>query len=202
MSSWFDSSPFTGLFRAIFLDWYLKATGQALVSQSWLTAAKLRLGESLEEKEEETDPVKHSVRIDTANESTVRIYNGSSTVDVSAGQTLKVQSDIYITKTCSGANGLDIGVPRASSWYYIYLIGDGQRVDGLLSLSAQSPTLPSGYTMSKLVGSVYAEDDGKFTQSSQLGGSVVTTSKLVFNGVGVSKLAPKTLWDVMGLKGR
>lgn len=49
----------------------------------------------------------------------------------------------------AGANGLDVGAANsqaASTYYYTYVIWNGTTVAGLLSLSATSPTLPSGYT--------------------------------------------------------
>jgi type II secretory pathway pseudopilin PulG len=56
----------------------------------------------------------------------------------------------------SGANGLDTGSEAASTWYAVYVITNdaGTSVAGLYSTNFTSPTLPSGYTKSRRVGSV------------------------------------------------
>ncbi len=51
-----------------------------------------------------------------------------------------------------GANGLDAGTQQASTFYYIYVIAKEDGTKALLgSVSATSPTLPSGYTYSGLI---------------------------------------------------
>jgi hypothetical protein len=55
--------------------------------------------------------------------------------------------------TTSGANGLDTGTVTANVWYYLYEIYNPTTTTAalLMSLSATSPTMPSGYTMKKLI---------------------------------------------------
>lgn len=69
--------------------------------------------------------------------------------------------------TASGASGLDTGA-EGNKWYYIYIIAkaDGT-VNGLLSASATSPTLPAGYIYYALVSAVHntAGDFVDFIQS-------------------------------------
>ena len=90
----------------------------------------------------------------------------NSQVAISAGEArsdddtdnLKVTSAITpIDITTSGANGLDTGSEASNTWYYIWVIKNptGPTYAGLLSTSATSPTLPSGYTKKRLVGTVY-----------------------------------------------
>ncbi|MBF0237976.1 MAG: hypothetical protein HQM12_09745 [SAR324 cluster bacterium] len=56
--------------------------------------------------------------------------------------------------TSSGAGGLDTGSEAANTWYYIWVISNGTTTTGLLSTSAASPTMPSGYSFKRLVGAV------------------------------------------------
>jgi len=51
-------------------------------------------------------------------------------------------------------NGLDTGGESSDAWYYVYVIWDGTTVASLFSLSATTPTLPTGYTYKALVGAV------------------------------------------------
>lgn len=51
-----------------------------------------------------------------------------------------------------GAGGLDTGSIAASTWYSVWVIWNGNTVAGLLSLSATSPAMPSGYTHKARVG--------------------------------------------------
>ena len=55
----------------------------------------------------------------------------------------------------AGAGGLDIGAANsqlASTWYSVWVIGNGVATSTLLSLSATSPTMPAGYTHRARVG--------------------------------------------------
>ena len=52
---------------------------------------------------------------------------------------------VVINTTTTGANGLDTGSRAANTWYNIFLINNGTTTAGLASLSATSPTLPTGY---------------------------------------------------------
>lgn len=57
--------------------------------------------------------------------------------------------------TVSGLLGLDTGTEQSDIWYYLWVIAkeDGT-VSSILSASATSPSLPSGYTRKRLVGYV------------------------------------------------
>lgn len=68
-----------------------------------------------------------------------------------------------ITKTNTGAwvvgtgNGcMDTGSAAVSTWYHIYLIEktDRSAVDAICSLSASAPTMPTGWTFSRRIGSM------------------------------------------------
>ncbi len=68
--------------------------------------------------------------------------------------------------------GLEIGTAlSANTWYYIYLIGstDGTLTDVLFSISAAMPTLPSGYTYSRRIGSLRTDATSNVTAYLQAG---------------------------------
>ena len=106
----------------------------------------------------------------------------STTVDIDADYlTLFNSSNIgYIASsinlspiiTGSGANGLDTGTEASSTWYHIWVIYNGTTVAGLLSTSATSPTMPSGYTYKKYVGAVYNNSSSNFVNFHQVGNVV------------------------------
>lgn len=56
----------------------------------------------------------------------------------------------------TNAGGLDTGSKAASTWYYVWLIrkDSNAAIDALFSLSATSPTMPSGYTGKRRLGSI------------------------------------------------
>lgn len=59
--------------------------------------------------------------------------------------------------TAGGGNGgLDTGSPAANTWYHVYIIipTAGGTTDLLISLSATSPTMPSGYTQFRRIGAI------------------------------------------------
>jgi hypothetical protein len=73
-----------------------------------------------------------------------------------SGNALKASAvNLTVDIAASGANGLDTGSASADTWYYVWVISNGTTTAGLLSLSATSPTLPSGYTFKALVGADY-----------------------------------------------
>jgi hypothetical protein len=83
---------------------------------------------------------------------------------------LTVGSDITLDITASGINGLDTGVESPNTWYYIYLILNPTLglVRGLLSASATSPVLPSGYTAKRLIGAVRNDGSSNFFRFNQV----------------------------------
>jgi len=64
--------------------------------------------------------------------------------------------------TASGVNGLDTGAEAGNTWYYLYVIYNDTTVASLLSTSATAPTLPSGYTYSRLVSAVRNDGSSNF----------------------------------------
>jgi hypothetical protein len=87
-------------------------------------------------------------------------------VDIASGIAVNSTSTVYIKSagytvdfSSSGAvNKLDTGTIAASTWYHVFVIAkaDGT-TGGLASLSATAPTLPSGYTVFRRVGSVLTD---------------------------------------------
>jgi hypothetical protein len=78
--------------------------------------------------------------------------------DIESGSTKVV--DI----AASGAGGLDTGIPANDTWYFAWIIKNltTSAIEGLLSLSSTSPTLPAGYTKKRLLGSVRRNGAGNF----------------------------------------
>lgn len=116
------------------------------------------------------------------NEGLVVKYVSATTVDIDAdyltlfdsSNLAYIASSVNLTAaiTASGVNGLDTGSEATSTWYHIYVIYNGTTVASLLSASATSPTLPSGYTFKKYVGAVYNDSGDDFDSFHQLGNSV------------------------------
>ena len=86
-----------------------------------------------------------------------------SKVDIKSGRCRCANDNCFIVLantitldiTVSGVNGLDTGIEAIDTWYAIHVINDEQGVldqAGLLSISATSPTLPSGYDTFRRVG--------------------------------------------------
>ena len=67
-----------------------------------------------------------------------------------------------------GPNGLDAGSLAASTFYHVYLIDDGTTTAGLLSLSATTPTLPSGYVYFSRIGARITNGSSNFISVNQV----------------------------------
>lgn len=70
----------------------------------------------------------------------------------------------------SGFGALDTGSIANSTWYHVYLItkADLSVTDVLISTSATSPTMPSGYTLKRRIGSLLTDGSAHWTAFTQL----------------------------------
>lgn len=83
---------------------------------------------------------------------TVSIGIGKAT-DSANSYNFSVGSPITLTITSSGAGGLDTGSYATDTWYYVYVIAKADNTtSGVFSTNGTSPTLPSGYTKFRLIG--------------------------------------------------
>lgn len=66
--------------------------------------------------------------------------------------------------TIAGINGLDTGAEAPSTWYSIWVVFNPttNTIACILSISASSPTLPSGYTKKQRVGWIYNDSSNNF----------------------------------------
>lgn len=88
----------------------------------------------------------------------------------SSGNGIRVGSqDLTIDATSTGANGLDTGSLANTTWYYVYIISNGTTTAALLSTSATSPTMPTGYTYKYRVGAIITGGAATFTRIIQKG---------------------------------
>jgi hypothetical protein len=73
-------------------------------------------------------------------------------------------SGISLDIGTSGKNGLDTGSVASSTWYYLYMIfnPDTGEIAGLFSLSASSPTMPSGFTQKRLISAIRTDGSSQF----------------------------------------
>lgn len=118
--------------------------------------------------------------------------DANNDIDISVGVcsdstgTYLLRSPSIITKRLdaawavgTNAGGLDTGSEAASTWYHVWAIrkdSDGS-VDALFSTSVSSPTMPSGYTYKRLLGSVYNDASSNiraFVSTEISGGGILT----------------------------
>ena len=102
----------------------------------------------------------------------------SIVLENSGGNSLKISTwSLTADITASGANGLDTGAEGSSTWYYLWAIYDGTNKRGLISASATSPTLPTGYTYKALVAAWYNDGSSNFRVGRQIGKKFFYTSE-------------------------
>jgi hypothetical protein len=108
--------------------------------------------------------------------------DSSNDLDISAGIAVDSGNAVYmrlseaITKRLDAAwavgtnqGGRDTGAEASSTWYHVWLISNGGVVDVLFSTSATSPTMPSGYTYKRRIGSIYNSSGSVITAFDQIG---------------------------------
>jgi len=109
------------------------------------------------------------------NSANITISCDRVTVRDTSGSLLELTSvSLTLNTSTTGANGLDTGTLTASTWYYKFVIYNPTTgtTAALCSLSATSPTLPSGYTHFKRTGAFRTDGtankypfSGKWTDS-------------------------------------
>jgi hypothetical protein len=154
-----------------------KNTDAAIVADDWKSGQVIRLRYDGTNFQLLTPTNTVKAGILGAHRNMVVAYASASTVTVTADELIVKNSDgsaIVLSAvsetvdiTVSGAGGLDTGV-EANGKYFIHIIYNitSNTVNGLLSTSASSPTLPSGYTYSCLVGCV-VNSGGNFIEFRQ-----------------------------------
>jgi hypothetical protein len=131
-------------------------------------------------------------------------YVTAATVDIdadeivlknSAGEAFLAEAvNLTVDMAASGANGLDTGSEASATWYYIWVITDGETVAGLLSVSTTAPTMPGGYTFKALAGAVRNDGGSNFIRFWQAGGAVSMAPVAVFSGqAGVTSYASQSI---------
>lgn len=90
-------------------------------------------------------------------------FISSSVITIKPGVCINSLSDSYIISTNditvdisqSGLNGLDTGTLSGSSFYYLFVVYNPttDTIGGLFSISSTNPTLPSGFSKFRLIGS-------------------------------------------------
>lgn len=115
----------------------------------------------------------------------------------------------------TGNGGLDTGTIASSTWYHVFAISNGSNSDILVSTSVTSPTLPSGYTYFRRIGSVKTDGSSHILAFLQVGDifywgspvtdrsstSAVSSALLAFSvpsGVSVAPLVQSNLYISSG----
>jgi len=81
--------------------------------------------------------------------------DADDSVDITVSSTITVAID-----GAAGSNAIDTGTVDPSRFYYVWLIDDSSGTNspaGVFSLSASSPTLPTGYDKKRIVGWVFTD---------------------------------------------
>ncbi len=88
---------------------------------------------------------------------------------------IRVGSALTVDITTSGANGIDTGAEASNTWYYVWVIAQasGANPRGLLSTSSTAPTMPTGYSVKRLVGAVKNNAGSDFADFTTFGTGTV-----------------------------
>ncbi|MBP0581869.1 hypothetical protein J8I29_21245 [Labrys sp. LIt4] len=101
--------------------------------------------------------------------------DGGSTYNMVLGSAITKSLSAWAAGSGNGA--LDTGSIAPSTWYHVHLIrkdSDGS-IDALLSLSTTAPTMPSGYTARRRLGSIRTNGSSQVTAFLQVGDEFIWT---------------------------
>lgn len=111
-------------------------------------------------------------------------YASATTFQVSAGSASSDDGTQLLARTAAmskglgawaaggaGAGSLDTGTIAANTWYHVFIIRKDStgNCDFLLSLSANSPTMPTGWTHFRRIGSILTNGSSQITPFLHLG---------------------------------
>ena len=74
---------------------------------------------------------------------------------------ITLASATTLSLASTGANALDTGTVTSATWYHVFAISKAEGVSAatLASTNLSSPTMPSGYTLKRRLGSIYSDAD-------------------------------------------
>ena len=74
---------------------------------------------------------------------------------------ITLASATALSLASTGANALDTGTVTSATWYHVFAISKAEGVSAatLASTNLSSPTMPSGYTLKRRLGSIYSDAD-------------------------------------------
>lgn len=113
-----------------------------------------------------------NLRIDVTGNATVDVDVDRLTVYDAAGRGFRLGTvDLTLDLSASGAGGRDTGSEASNTWYAVHIIYNTatNTISGLLSTSADAPTMPSGYTFSRRVGWVRNDGSSNLFRTRQRG---------------------------------
>lgn len=110
------------------------------------------------------------------------LYSSATDVAGEAGEVDFPGGSVAVTVSIAalGAGGLDVGTVAASTFYYVYVIGDSRGFNngaGLLSLSRTAPQLPLGYDSFRRVGGISTDGSSHVRAFTQTGVQALKTMR-------------------------
>lgn len=83
---------------------------------------------------------------------------------------MELTGTVTAALSSSGVGGLDTGSEASSTWYYLWLIYNSGTTTyaAMFSTSSSSPTMPSGYTLKRRVGSWYNNSSSDLRNATQI----------------------------------
>lgn len=119
------------------------------------------------------------------------------------------QTQITVSTTVTGPNGLDVGVIAASTLYNVFVLGDSQDVlptIAVMSLQRLQPKMPQGYNLWRRIGTIATDGSADIIEFVQNGNNkerwmfYSVTSTRFLNIANGSGLMP-TVWTTEAMTG-
>lgn len=112
--------------------------------------------------------------------------NSVSVVDIAAGRCADDTNAVLLISTgtlsvdfgTTGANGLDTGSLANNTWYHVFVMGHTDGTIAGFGSTSLSPTLPTGYTWKRRVGSVKTNGSAQIIHWTQRGDHFLWTTEV------------------------
>ena len=108
---------------------------------------------------------------------------------------ITLASATALSLASTGVNALDTGTVTSATWYHVFAISKAEGVSAatLASTNISSPTMPSGYTLKRRIGSIYSDADVSVQNFVQTGDNFNWFTPVVDVSAAIVTASAKTL---------
>lgn len=160
----------------IFLFWDVSANLYKQITKANLLPAQTAIVASFRKLTIVNNAASPTFKFDVTASELVMRDSSTGAVRRTSGFSRTVDATLY--SAGATVDGRDFATLNTDTWYYVWAISDGANDRLLLSDSSTTPTFPSGYSLSCLLGAVYRDAGSLFIRTWQTDNEVACVRQI------------------------